>query len=96
MNCTNADLNLEKDSSSEDLLKAAGVEIQEECRQKYNGGIQPGYVAITTPGHLQCKALFHVVVPKQNTSSQTMHKAEQELVSDYEYFYTTDFVVLFV
>lgn len=58
------DLNLSKGRASKALLEAAGDSIQSECTDQYPSGINSKTVAITGPGNLHCKAIFHVTLPR--------------------------------
>ncbi|CAC5369063.1 unnamed protein product [Mytilus coruscus] len=58
------DLDLNKGRASKALVDAAGKSIQSECTNKYPSGINSKTVAITGPGNLHCKAIFHVTLPR--------------------------------
>lgn len=51
---------------SQSLLKMGGPGIQTECSQKYPSGIQPGEVAETSGGKLECKMICHGALPGFN------------------------------
>lgn len=57
------DLTLSKGRASKALLEVAGDSIQLECKQKYKSGITSADVAVTGPGKLQCKVIYHVTLP---------------------------------
>lgn len=42
------------------IAKAAGPQLQQECSQK--APVRLGDVAVTGPGDLKCKNVFHIVV----------------------------------
>uniref|UniRef100_A0A8W8JYQ1 Poly [ADP-ribose] polymerase n=1 Tax=Magallana gigas TaxID=29159 RepID=A0A8W8JYQ1_MAGGI len=50
------------------LLDAAGAGLQTECKRKYPTGIQKGDVAVTGPGNLKCKFIFHGCLQKYGSS----------------------------
>ncbi|XP_076118299.1 protein mono-ADP-ribosyltransferase PARP15-like [Mytilus galloprovincialis] len=64
VNSAAPDLDLRKGRASKSLLEAAGDSIQSECTDQYPTGINSKTVAITGPGNLHCKAIFHVTLPK--------------------------------
>ncbi|CAG2202845.1 unnamed protein product [Mytilus edulis] len=59
VNSAVTDLDLSKGRASKALLEAAGDSIQSECTDQYPTGINSKTVAITGPGNLHCKAIFH-------------------------------------
>ncbi|XP_071127799.1 protein mono-ADP-ribosyltransferase PARP15-like [Mytilus edulis] len=58
------DLDLSKGRASKALVDAAGTSLQSECTNQYPSGINSKTVAITGPGNLHCKAIFHVTLPR--------------------------------
>lgn len=50
------------------MLDAAGAGLQTECKRKYPTGIQKGDVAVTGPGNLKCKFIFHGCLQKYGSS----------------------------
>ncbi|CAG2214767.1 PARP10_14_15 [Mytilus edulis] len=64
VNSAVTDLDLSKGRASKALLEAAGDSIQSECTDQYPTGINSKTVAITGPGNLHCKAIFHVTLPR--------------------------------
>ncbi|XP_062603406.1 uncharacterized protein LOC134265167 isoform X2 [Saccostrea cucullata] len=68
VNSTSYNLVLDSGFISKSILKAAGPEIQAECKQKYKGGIHIGKLAITKGYGLQCKHVFHGCLPKYTTN----------------------------
>lgn len=59
VNSTTYKLELRLGRGSKALLTAAGAGLQTECNEKYPTGIQKGEVAVTGPGNLRCKFIFH-------------------------------------
>ena len=64
VNTTNRDLNLSSGAVSIALLKAGGQQLQAECTEK--APVNTGDVAVTGPGALPCKYIFHTVIPNYN------------------------------
>lgn len=66
---------------SKAILAAAGSTIQDECKSKYGDGLLPGTIAETGGGNMAVKAIYHIVVPRQNKGADNLEqKAEAELV----------------
>ena len=61
VNTTNNQLNLSSGAVSIALLKAGGKSLQDDCTKK--GPIKTGDVAVTGPGQIPCKHIFHTVMP---------------------------------
>ena len=59
VNTTNNQLNLNSGAVSKALLNAAGQSLQDECTKKAPVKTSTGSVAITGPGKLPCKYVFH-------------------------------------
>ncbi|CAG2243958.1 unnamed protein product [Mytilus edulis] len=66
VNTTSTSLQLNQGAVSQSLLKMGGPGIQAECSQKYSSGIQPGQVAETSGGKLECKMICHGALPGYN------------------------------
>lgn len=66
VNTTSTSLQLNQGAVSQSLLKMGGPGIQAECSQKYSNGIQPGEVAETSGGKLECKKICHGALPGYN------------------------------
>ncbi|XP_071169430.1 protein mono-ADP-ribosyltransferase PARP14-like [Mytilus edulis] len=66
VNTTSTSLQLNQGAVSQCLLKMGGPGIQAECSQKYPTGIQPGEVAETSGGKLECKMICHGALPGYN------------------------------
>lgn len=49
---------------SKKLVKMAGDIVQNECKKKYKEGINIGDIAITSPGNMKCRTIFHVALYK--------------------------------
>lgn len=64
VNSSNKNLDLSKGRASKALLEAASKSLQSECNSKYPSGIDYGDVAVTGPGDLDCKKVFHGALPK--------------------------------
>ena len=79
VNTTNRDLNLSSGAVSVALLKAGGRQLQEECTKK--APINTGDVAVTGPGSLPCRYVFHTVVPGYNVKG-----AEKVIKWDLQHF----------
>ena len=60
VNTTNRDLNLSSGAVSIALLKAGGQQLQAECTNK--APINTGDVAVTSPGALPCRYVFHTII----------------------------------
>ncbi|VDI82837.1 Ca-activated chloride channel homolog [Mytilus galloprovincialis] len=69
VNTTSTSLQLNQGAMSQSLLKMGGQGIQGECSQKYPNGIQPGEMAETTGGKLECKMIYHGALPGYNGST---------------------------
>eukprot|EP00106_Octopus_bimaculoides_P016605 XP_014784047.1 PREDICTED: poly [ADP-ribose] polymerase 14-like [Octopus bimaculoides] len=69
VNSTNEHLLLDSGSISRFLLNAAGSEMQVECNQKYPQGISSSEIAITKGYNLNCKNVFHLVLPSWDENS---------------------------
>ncbi|XP_029643253.2 protein mono-ADP-ribosyltransferase PARP14-like [Octopus sinensis] len=63
VNSSNEHLQLDKGSISKFIFFAAGPEIQDECCQKYPRGISMSEIAVTKGYNLNCKNVFHLVLP---------------------------------
>ncbi|KAJ8316973.1 hypothetical protein KUTeg_004877 [Tegillarca granosa] len=59
VNSTSRNLQLNNGAVSSSLLKAGGPGLQQECSNNYPNGIQPGDVAVTSGGRLNCQSVFH-------------------------------------
>ncbi|XP_065934876.1 protein mono-ADP-ribosyltransferase PARP15-like [Magallana gigas] len=68
VNSTSDNLKLRHGRGSRALLDAAGAGLQTECKRKYPTGIQKGDVAVTGPGNLKCKFIFHGCLQKYGSS----------------------------
>ncbi|VDI00521.1 Hypothetical predicted protein [Mytilus galloprovincialis] len=66
VNTTSTSLQLNQGAVSQSLLKMGGTGIQAECSQKYPTGIQPGDVAETSGGQIECKMICHGALPGYN------------------------------
>jgi len=64
VNSTSQSLRLDQGQSSKAVLRAAGNAIQQELDGKYPDGLDPGSVAHSKPGNLNCQCIFHISVPK--------------------------------
>ncbi|CAC5395808.1 PARP10_14_15 [Mytilus coruscus] len=62
INSVGASLDLSNGIVSEKLVKIAGKSVQDECYKKYKNGINIGDIAITSPGNMKCKRIFHVAL----------------------------------
>ena len=60
VNTTNENLSLSTGAVSAMIIKAAGSKLQQECSKK--APVRLGDVAVTGPGDLKCKNIFHIVV----------------------------------
>ncbi|XP_041369508.1 protein mono-ADP-ribosyltransferase PARP14-like [Gigantopelta aegis] len=63
VNSTSNNLDLKNGAVSKSILTAAGDSLQKECRRNYSKGIQPGEIAVTSGGNLNCKKVFHTCLP---------------------------------
>ena len=57
-------LDLMKGRASKALLKAAGEELQEQCRDNYPDGLDNDEIAVLNPGNLNCKKVYLVSLMK--------------------------------
>jgi len=48
---------------SRSLATAGGNKIQQDCKRKYPEGIKAGKIACTKGGNLNCKKIYHCIVP---------------------------------
>ncbi|XP_052083507.1 uncharacterized protein LOC127720795 [Mytilus californianus] len=62
VNSVGALLDLSNGIVSKKLLKIAGNVVQDECNKTYKKGINIGEIAITSPGNMKCKKIFHVAL----------------------------------
>ncbi|XP_036355204.1 protein mono-ADP-ribosyltransferase PARP14-like isoform X2 [Octopus sinensis] len=69
INSTNKHLQLNIGAISKYILLAAGPEIQVECNQKYPQGISTFEIVITKGYNLNCKNVFHLVLPPWDENS---------------------------
>lgn len=70
VNSTSNNLDLNTGLISKSILKAAGPEIQEECR-KYKK-FKEGEIAITQGYGLNCKRVFHGAIPGYNPKEKVI------------------------
>lgn len=64
VNSTSTSLDLKNGAVSGSILKRAGPQIQDECKQRYPKGIQVGDIALTKGHGLACKEVFHTALPQ--------------------------------
>ncbi|XP_062602556.1 protein mono-ADP-ribosyltransferase PARP15-like [Saccostrea cucullata] len=76
VNTTNSRLDLSQGRTSSSILAAAGRGIQRECRQTYTRRLDPGEIAVTTGGHLACRAIYHGVLTKYSS------KKDEQILAD--------------
>ncbi|XP_036364784.1 protein mono-ADP-ribosyltransferase PARP14-like [Octopus sinensis] len=69
VNSSNEELQLDKGSISKFILNAAGPQIQNECNQRYPQGISTSKIAVTKGYNLNCKNVFHLVLPPWDVNS---------------------------
>ncbi|XP_029634043.1 protein mono-ADP-ribosyltransferase PARP14-like [Octopus sinensis] len=69
VNSTNKQLQLNDGSISKFILKTAGPQIQYECNQSYPQGISTSEIAVTKGYNLNCKNVFHLVLPEWDENS---------------------------
>ncbi|XP_029633876.1 protein mono-ADP-ribosyltransferase PARP15 isoform X5 [Octopus sinensis] len=69
VNRTNKNLYLNIGAISKSILNAAGPQIQNECDEEYPRGISTSTIAITKGYNLNCKNVFHLVLPYWNVYS---------------------------
>lgn len=63
VNTASSDLNLSQGAVSASIVKYGGDSIQQECQSKYPNGINPGEIASTSGGKLDCKMVCHGALP---------------------------------
>lgn len=59
INSTSSNLQLTHGAVSQSLLNAGGQSLQSECTKKYPKGVNPGEIAVTGGGKLECKNVYH-------------------------------------
>lgn len=74
VNTTQTDLILSIGAVSFSLLEEGGMEIQQECTEKKPTGLNIGGMVESTGGKLQCKKIFHVVLPVWNNGLNDSEK----------------------
>ena len=57
-------MKLDNGALAESLLKKAGPQLQEECKNKYPNGIKSGEVAVTGGYSLKATKVYHGTIPK--------------------------------
>jgi len=60
VNTTSHSLDLKLGLVSNAILKAAGPDLQKECRDRYPEGIRRMEIAVTTGHKLMCRYVFHL------------------------------------
>ncbi|VDI75404.1 Hypothetical predicted protein [Mytilus galloprovincialis] len=79
VNSVGRDLDLTRGAVSIYMLQEGGDEIMSDCRRQHPTGVDYGEIVQTTPGKLQCKAIYHFSVPpwtkNANFSLQILAKA---------------------
>lgn len=63
VNSVGRDLDLTRGAVSIYMLQEGGNEIMSDCRRQHPTGVDYGEIVQTTPGKLQCKAIYHFSVP---------------------------------
>ncbi|XP_048239350.1 protein mono-ADP-ribosyltransferase PARP14-like [Haliotis rufescens] len=80
VNTTQTDLILSIGAVSFSLLEEGGMAIQQECTEKKPTGLNIGGMVESTGGKLQCKKIFHVVLPVWNNGLNDSEKVLQSVV----------------
>ena len=81
MNTTSPTLHLNAGAVSAALLKTAGDNLQDDCRQFYPKGIQWGEIAVTYGHRLSCSYVFHGALPAFFLDEHKMSEGEKFTVS---------------
>ncbi|KAK6178592.1 hypothetical protein SNE40_013346 [Patella caerulea] len=69
VNSTSNKLELQNGAVSSSINKAAGPNLQAECKEKYPNGINVGDIAVTGPGKLSCQKVYHTCLSSFNKAS---------------------------
>ncbi|XP_050395688.1 protein mono-ADP-ribosyltransferase PARP15 isoform X2 [Patella vulgata] len=69
VNSTSNKLELQNGAVSGSINKAAGPNLQAECKEKYPNGINVGDIAVTGPGNLRCQKVYHTCLSSYNKGS---------------------------
>ncbi|XP_021378675.1 poly [ADP-ribose] polymerase 14-like isoform X2 [Mizuhopecten yessoensis] len=81
VNSTGKDLMLNVGMLSKTLLQYGGQSLQTECTSSYPRGIQPGDVAITKGGNLQCQQVYHGTFDSWGNEQRGCVKTLEKFVS---------------
>lgn len=90
VNTTNMRLDLAVGAVAQLLLKSCGPELQAECEKK--APISIGDMAITGGGKLECRHIFHVVIPSYDGPGG---QAEKVILSVCVFIYKPYFKIRF-
>uniref|UniRef100_A0A8B8E892 Poly [ADP-ribose] polymerase n=1 Tax=Crassostrea virginica TaxID=6565 RepID=A0A8B8E892_CRAVI len=80
VNTASSDLNLSQGAVSASIVKYGGDSIQQECQSKYPNGINPGEIASTSGGKLDCKMVCHGALPPWDKDKGEAKKILQTFV----------------
>ncbi len=75
VNTTNGQLDLSHGAVATALAKAAGPDLQSECKTK--APVAVGDLAITGAGNLPCRYVFHTVAPEYDKPGGGAEKVTQ-------------------
>lgn len=74
VNCASADLDLTKGRGASALAQTAGPSVQADLNTNYTQNINEGDVAVSIPGNLKCRKIYHVYLTKWNHNTQGLQK----------------------
>ncbi|XP_021359151.1 poly [ADP-ribose] polymerase 14-like isoform X2 [Mizuhopecten yessoensis] len=74
VNCASADLDLSRGRGSKALAQTAGPDVQADLKNNYSTNISEGDVAVSVPGNLKCRKVYHVYLTKWNQDTQGLLK----------------------
>ncbi|XP_033742533.1 protein mono-ADP-ribosyltransferase PARP14-like isoform X1 [Pecten maximus] len=74
VNCASADLDLTKGRGAKALAQTAGPDVQVDLNNNYCQEINEGDVAVSVPGNLKCRKIYHVYLTKWNHNTQGLQK----------------------
>ncbi|XP_060065166.1 uncharacterized protein LOC132545501, partial [Ylistrum balloti] len=74
VNCASADLDLTKGRGAMALAQTAGPDVQNDLNNNYSQNINEGDVAVSVPGNLRCRKIYHVYLTKWNNDTRGLYK----------------------
>ncbi|XP_046564988.1 O-acetyl-ADP-ribose deacetylase-like isoform X3 [Haliotis rubra] len=82
VNSLGRNLDMQTGQLSRCILKAAGKEIGEECRNKCPAGLGVAEIVETSGGKLKCKAIYHCCLPHWKSDRCRPDDVLRQVVSD--------------